>query len=305
MFNRLPRPLGGPDASRSLDRDEGNASNARTSQLGLDEAFGHGRRTLDLFSGSGIAEDDQAPPSPLAQPFTPAELDDAALLGTIPTAGIAQGPALAAEVGRRQLAAAIPVLEDYCRRFTGFGTEHALPEQIAALDALAAIGGPDAAHAVVRIISSAWVQGPTLTRAVAVAARLRSRLPGAIVLTLLRHANPVIRADACRLARPGPDVIVTLTDLLGDLHRHVSMAAACALGRMGRPEARPLLKQALREAPSPPVIEAVPPVADEECVVLLGRLASASSELSAAALDALEAIQHPLAERLSAHLRDA
>jgi hypothetical protein len=260
---------------------------------------------LDLFSGSGLPTAPHAPPAAKPQPAAPAELDDAALLAAIPASGVMDGPSLAAEAGRRRLAAAIPVLEDYCRRFAGFGTQHALPEQIAALDALAAIGGPDAAHTVARIIGRGWVQGPTLASAVAAAARLRSHLPAGIVLALLRHADPAIRADACRLVRPGPDVIATLIDLLGDLHRDVSIEAACALGRMGRPEARPLLKQALRQAPSMRVIEAVPPIADEECVVLLGRIARASPDLAGAALDAIEAIQHPLAARVSERLRES
>lgn len=261
-------------------------------------------KQLDLFAGSGTDVVHPAPPSSMTQSAAAAALSDAALLAAIPAAGIIQGPALAAEVGRRRLHAAIPILEDYCRRFAGFGTEHALPEQIAALDALAAIGGPEAANAVARIITNAWVRGPTLCNAAAAAAQLRSRLPGAIVLTLLRHADTATRANACRLARPEPDIIATLIDLLGDLHRAVSVTAACALGRMARPEARPLLKRALCDAPSEQVIEAVPPIADDECIVLLGRIARSATDLTAAARDALASIEHPVAERLSERLRD-
>jgi hypothetical protein len=43
-------------------------------------------------------------------------------------------------------------LEALCRRFQGSGIEHAVPEQTAALEALARIGRSDAAHAVRRII---------------------------------------------------------------------------------------------------------------------------------------------------------
>jgi hypothetical protein len=257
---------------------------------------------LDLFCGSGFVAIGQVQQDPMPHPAAPAQLDAAALLAAIPTSGIKNGPSLVAEAGRRRLGAAIPVLEDYCRRFAGFGTTQALPEQITALDALAAIGGSDSAHAVARIIGRGWVQGPTLAHAVSSAARLGSRLPPAIVLTLLRHAEPAIRADACRLARPGPDVIATLVDLLGDLHGDVSMAAACTLGRMGRPEALPLLKRCLREAPSTRAVEAVPPIADADCVVLLGRIARAPSEFADAALHALEAIPHPLAARISERL---
>lgn len=259
---------------------------------------------LDLFAGSGIPRVWQPPATRRLPTASPADLDDAALLAAIPASGLADGPALATEAGRRGIAAAVPVLEDYCRRFTGFGGEHPLPEQIAALNALAAIGGPQAAASVARIISHGWVQGPTLATAVAAAARLRCRLPADIVLPLLRHAEPATRADACRLARGGPDVVATLVDLLGDLHHDVSLEAACALARLGRTESRPLLKRLLVEAPSVRVIEAIPPIADEECVVQLGRLAGAAlPELATAARDALDATEHPLAARLLERLR--
>src|SRR5271170_2484889 len=115
---------------------------------------------LDLFSGSGVPPPAHAVPAARPLRPAPAELDDANLLAAIPVSALADGPSLAAEAGRRRLAAAIPVLEDYCRRFAGFGTQCALPEQIAALDALAAIGGPEAARGAARIISRGWVQGP-------------------------------------------------------------------------------------------------------------------------------------------------
>jgi hypothetical protein len=254
---------------------------------------------LDLFSGSGIDAAGHGPAAARPRAPRPAELDDTALLDAIPTSGLANGPALAAEAGRRRLVAAIPVLEDYCRRFAGFGTEHVLPEQVAALEALAVIGGPDAAAAVRWIIGRGWVTGPTLATAVSIAARLGSQLPASVVLTLLRHADPSVRADACRLAKGGADVVTTLVDLLGDLHRNVSLEAACSLGRMGRLEGALLLRQALRQAASREVIEAAAPIADEECVVLLGRIArSPARDLADAARAALEVVEHPLATRL-------
>jgi hypothetical protein len=253
---------------------------------------------LDLFASSGAPWSRPTATTRTSGP-APAEYDDAALLAAIPTSGLADGPALAADAGRRRIVVAIPVLEDYCRRFAGFGLRKALPEQVAALEALAAIGGTHAARCVATIISRSWVQGPTLAVAVNVAARLGSRLPPPGVLALLRHADPAIRTDACRLARRGPDVIDVLIDLLGDLNRTVCIEAACALGRMGQAEALPALKLALRQAPSVAVIEAVTPLADEECVVLLGRLARGPvADLAAAAAAALDAVEHPLARRL-------
>jgi hypothetical protein len=253
---------------------------------------------LDLFAATGANAAAAAPITRAPAP-PPEELDEVALLAAIPTSGLVNGPALAAEAGRRRLIAAIPVLENYCRRFAGFGLHHALPEQVAALEALAAIGGADAARSVGTIIMRCWVQGPTLAVAVNVAAQLGSHLPPAIVVSLLRHPVPAVRGDACRLARRGPEVVTTLTDLLGDLNHNVHIEAACALGHMSRPEALPVLKRALRAAPNAQVIAAVPPIADEECIVVLGRLARGpAKELAAAAIEALETVEHPVAKRL-------
>ena len=259
---------------------------------------------LDLFAGSGTSPSWRSPSAPRAPASAPSDFDDAALLAAIPASGSTDGPVLAWEAGRRRIPAAVPILEDYCRRFAGFGTEHPLREQIAALEALTTIGGEQAAASVARIIVRSWVQGPTLANAVAAAAQLHSRLPTGVVLPLLRHAEPAIRADACRLARAGPDVVATLVDLLGDLHADVSLEAALALAHLGRAEGLPLLKRLLFEVPCARVIDAVPQIADEECVVQLGRIArSASHDLAAAARDALEASEHPRAARLLGLLR--
>jgi hypothetical protein len=257
---------------------------------------------LDLFAGSG--RPGEQPDKRFAPPpaIVPAELDDAALLAAIPASGVADGPALVVEAGRRQLAAAVPVLEDYCRRFAGFGTRHVLPEQAAAFEALAAIGGAAAAQSVARIITRSWVQGPTMAAAVAAAARLGSRLPADLVVTLMRHPEPAIRADACRLVRTGGSPIDTLIDLLGDLHHEVGIEAAYALARLGRVEGRSLLKRELLRAPTPRVIEGVVPIADDDCIVALGKIARSASGLADAARDALGASEHELAARILAGL---
>src|SRR5580765_8485064 len=78
---------------------------------------------------------------------------------------------------RRRLAAAIPSLEVLCRRFSGFGIDHMVLEQSAALRALALIGGRDAAQSVSLLILRGVVQGPALSLAVAVAAQLHATLP--------------------------------------------------------------------------------------------------------------------------------
>jgi hypothetical protein len=93
-----------------------------------------------------------------------------------------------------------------------------------------------------------------------------------------------------------------LRELLDDLHRDVRIAAACALGRMGRSEVRGLLVGCLREAPTAELIDAIAPSADDECVVLLGRLARSAPQLSECAIEALRSIDDPRADQVIAAL---
>jgi hypothetical protein len=257
---------------------------------------------LDLFAGSGLAPAARPPASPPpARPAArppPGDLDDAALIAALPRAGAADGPALALEAGRRGLVTAISALEELCRRFAGFGLERAVPEQVAALEAMAMIGGGVAARAVAGIIAKGAVQGPALTVAVAAAASLRSELPAAVVLGLLHHPDPGVRADACRCVRLWPLAVPALLDLRDDPEGEVSVAAACALGRLGRREVLPALAGLLQRAPSSEVIDAVTPIADEDCAVLLARIARTMPDLAEAALDALEIVDHPRAAQL-------
>ena len=66
-----------------------------------------------------------------------------------------------------------------------------------------------------------------------------------------------------------------------------------------------MIKNLLRQAPSPDVIEAAVSIADEECVVLLGRIARTAPALADIALEALESIDHPRAESIAASVRAA
>jgi hypothetical protein len=121
------------------------------------------------------------------------------LAATVSTVRLADCRALCAEVGRRRLTTAVPAPEGLCRRrFKGFGLEHAVSEQIAALSALTAISAPGAAAAVARVIVDGVVQGPGLRDAVDAAVHLGCRLPPAISAVLLRHNDAQVRAAACR-----------------------------------------------------------------------------------------------------------
>jgi len=257
---------------------------------------------LDLFRHA-LAPAELPPSDDAARPpAVPETMENDELLAAIPAARITDSVALAAEAGRRRMTAAIPALEALCGRFSGFGADRIVPEQAAAIDALAQIAGADAARALARLIARRTVQGPCLRRAVAAAACVGANLPAAAVLELLRHDDPAIRADACRFAQPSPEMVAQLRDLLDDFHRPVRMAAACALGLMGRSEVRPLLARSLREEPSEQLIDAVAPVADEECIILLGRIARTISHLSEAALGSLDTIDHPLVSRIAAEI---
>ncbi len=191
-----------------------------------------------------------------------------------------------------------------CHRFVGYGVDCKTPEQDAALEALAAIGGPEAARSVGQMIAKAVVQGPTLAVAATAASQLGVVFPPDVALMLLRHSDPSVRAAACGCVRAGRDIVATLIELLGDLDHEVSTAAACALGRMGRVEARDPLKRCLKERPSPRIIEAMAGVADEEAVVLLARIGRARPEFASSTLSALDDIDHPRAAGAASGLRD-
>jgi HEAT repeat protein len=255
---------------------------------------------LDLFAASGSPPERLARPDPGRPEFIATDLAEDALIAALPGAGLADAPALSEEAGRRRLAAAVPALEQLCRRFAGFGLERAVPEQVAALHALALIGGPEAAQAVARLIDRGAVQGPGRRIAVGIAARLKSPLAAGTVLGLLHHADPALRADACRCTGAWPAAVPALLELTGDEDRKVSVAAWCALGRMGRREAAPALAGLLRDAPTLEVIDAAATIADEDCVILLARLARTHPTLAGAARDALEAIDHPRARQIVA-----
>jgi hypothetical protein len=258
---------------------------------------------LNLFGSAGIRHEDSRPfPQPHREPAPAADLTDVALLAAIPDASLATCQALAGEAARRKLAAAVPALEALCRRFRGFGLHHAIPEQTAALQALAAIGGAEAVAAVRSIVVGAVVSGPGQRDAVRAAASLHCILPEPEAAALLLHADPEVRAQACRCAPRTPRIAVLLNNLLEDLNQGVATAAAKSLGRMGRTEARPWLVRLLREIPDADLIEAVTPVADEDCAVMLGRVARQHPALRDAALAALEAIDTPRATAILAAL---
>ena len=116
-------------------------------------------------------------------------MDDGALIAAIADVRPADCGNLAAEVARRHLIEAVPAFQALCRRFKGFGLQREVPEQIAAVNALAALGGREAGASLVRILCDDVMQGPGLTHAVRAAAAVRAKLSVAHAVTLLRHVG--------------------------------------------------------------------------------------------------------------------
>jgi hypothetical protein len=81
--------------------------------------------------------------------------------------------------------------------------------------------------------------------------------------------------------------------------------AAKALARMGRPDGRPWLLRLLTQQPDADLLAAIAAIADDECTVLLGRIARAHTALHDAALEALESIETPRAAAVLASLTNA
>jgi HEAT repeats len=260
----------------------------------------------DLFADRGTTEIAAHGPTP--QPGSvpesttdSASLSDDDLIAAIPDAGQSASRALAQEAARRKLVAAIPALEALCRRFKGFGQHHAVTEQAAALQAMAEIGGPSAA-AIRRIIVESIVAGPGLAEAVHAAAALRCILPEETAVELLRHPDPATRAHACRCAPRTEQSTAILLSLLEDLNAGVATEAAKALARMGRPDGRPWLLRLLARQPDADLLASIATIADDECTILLGRIARAHPALHDAALEALESIETPRAAAVLASL---
>lgn len=256
---------------------------------------------LELFADRPLTA--RASNSGPTQRIIPEDLSDAALIAALSDALLADACALAAEAGRRRLGEAAPALVALCHRFVGFGLDCVVPEQVAALEALGAIGGPEPSRSVRQMIVKGIMQGPNLAAALIAASRLGIIFPPDFALPLLRHEDPSVRVAACSCVRAGGDVVATLIELLTDLDGEVAIAAACALGRLGRVEARHRLKHWLTERPSPRVIESVTGIADEEAIVFLARIGRKRPELVNSILSALDEIDHARAAAASAGLR--
>ena len=261
-------------------------------------------RQPDLFAARGTpAPLPAAPPAaipPDRPPFDPAALADADLIAALPGARQNDAAPLAREAARRALPEAIPALEALCRRFAGFGLNHDIAEQTAALEALSVLGAKDA---VTRLIVAHAICGPGRRHAFRAAAALGCQLPMDLVAGALRDNDPAIRAAACPCARAHPAVFATLIDLLTDLHPAAAQSAALSLGLLGRREGVAILLRLLAEAPSSAVVESLLPIACEDEWVRLSQAALRHPDLAPPILAALDDLASPRAAKIAASLR--
>ncbi len=120
-------------------------------------------------------------------------------------------------------------------------------EQVAALEALATIDGPDAAQAVTRLLLCNVIQGPGLKIAVA-AAEIQPAGKDRVRAAPTSRSGPFGQRHTA--ARATLEIVALLVDLLDDLPEPVAMEAAVALARMSRQESPTAAPGLIRTAPN-------------------------------------------------------
>ena len=193
---------------------------------------------------------------------------------------------LIAEVERRREAMAAPLLVRACRRHAGFDRSRAVPEVLAALKALAALGAADAAPAIMRLVEQGAFGHASVAAALRYFASVRHRPATALLRPHLDHDQAEVRQAACTLAA----VIGThrnierLLELCNDTSAEVIDAASIALGNLGHRPVKKALELRLQTASMaeiPKIVDALLPVSDEETAVCLGRLIERISDENA------------------------
>src|SRR5215510_10296187 len=181
---------------------------------------------LDFFRDFGAAAVTPLVAASARSTIDVAALDDDGLVAALASADPTDSLPLVTEAALRRLAAAVPLLLSLCRRHAGYGARRPIPEQIAALNALHAIGTHEATLAVAEAIERGWVEGPGLAVATRCAGGLHANLSTETVAMLLQHPDPGVRVAGCGCARPYPAITALLGELMGDLRRPVAEAAA-------------------------------------------------------------------------------
>ena len=258
---------------------------------------------LDLFAERGRVTPRHVPKPMASSAATPVEtLTDDELLELVPKAGPSNVEALCSRLVALSLEAAVPALEALWQRFTGFGIEKPLREQLAVVDTLARLGGTDARSALRRIVLSKALPASLLPSALQGAAQAGLALPAPFVGPLLDHRDAVVRGAALALAARADVSADRLREGLFDRSAANRRAATVALGLRGDARARQPLYDELARLPSTEVIEAITAVWDDDAIVHLGRCARRHPRLAGAVLDALRDIGNPRAETVASNL---
>jgi hypothetical protein len=190
---------------------------------------------------------------------------------------------LIAEVERRREATAAPLLVRVCRRHAGFDRSRTVPEVVAALKALTAVGAADAAPAIVRLVEQGALGHASVAAALRYFASVRHRPAAVLLRPHLDHDEADVREAACTLAAVigTRSNIERLLELCKDTSAEVIDAALIALGNLGHRPVKKILEARLQTASIdeiPKIVDALVPVSDEETAISLGRLAERVSD---------------------------
>jgi HEAT repeat protein len=190
---------------------------------------------------------------------------------------------LIAEVERRREATAAPFLVRVCRRHAGFDRSRAVPEVVAALNALTAVGAVDAAPAIIRLVEQGALGHVSVAAALRYFASVRHRPAAVLLRPHLDHDEAEVREAACTLAAVigTRSHIERLLELCKDTSAEVIDAALIALGQLGHRPVKKALESRLQTATIdeiPKIVDALVPVSDEETAISLGRLVERVSD---------------------------
>ncbi len=241
------------------------------------ETVGHGGRPCDplLLAGPEL-QDLAAMTREVLHGALEARIDD-------PTGDSRDLVALIAEVERRREATAAPLLVRVCRRHAGFDRSRAVPEVVAALNALTAVGAADAAPAIMRLVEQGALGHASVAAALRYFASVRHRPAAVLLHPYLDDDEAEVREAACTLAAVigTRSNIERLLELCKDTSAEVIDAALIALGNLGHRPVKKVLESRLQTAAIdkiPKIVEALVPVSDAETAVSVGRLVERISD---------------------------
>jgi HEAT repeat protein len=170
-----------------------------------------------------------------------------------------------------------------CRRHAGFDRSRTVPEVVAALKALTAVGAADAAPAIERLVEQGALGHASVAAALRYFASVRHRPAAVLLRPHLDHDEAEVREAACTLAAVigTRSHIERLLELCNDTSAEVIDAALIALGNLGHRPVKKILESRLQTASIddiPRIVDALVPVSDEETAVCLGRLVERVSD---------------------------